>query len=205
MASHLGNIRNNEQCRSHHQKMIKTFKGVHQIIEHFRNLYPKEQTTEEGSVQSERKDISMTDLSSDEKVFSYCCQDQESWLEVEQFLNLNESVNFQNCGLFLDEISPWTSYWYYCAFILHILIKTNTSVFAFSKVPQIINSKQYFQIISIFSIKEHRSRLKFLFVKLTGRSIVSVNRSFFVSFTQGFISSKKFIQLLASSESKWSI
>ena len=106
MASHLGNIRNNEQCRSHHQKMMKTFKGVHQIIEHFRNLYPKEQTTEEGAVQSERKDISMTNLSSDEKVFSYCCQEQESWLEVEQFLNLDESLNLQNCGIFLDEITP---------------------------------------------------------------------------------------------------
>ena len=35
MGQHLNNSRNNEQCRSHHQKMVKKFGKVKKIIEAF--------------------------------------------------------------------------------------------------------------------------------------------------------------------------
>ena len=43
MSESMGGVKNNEQCRSHHQKMMKHYGNVRSIIDHFRpEIRPQE-------------------------------------------------------------------------------------------------------------------------------------------------------------------
>ena len=65
MADHLNGTRNNEQCRTHHQKMLKSHHSVLGIIKHFREFrkikeeYESENTIEELPLPSSESQISM--------------------------------------------------------------------------------------------------------------------------------------------------